>query len=198
NARHIDAARLVDAVLVAERLDEILGYFLIADAEQRTLHHTVLLEVYHHFLYDCARNGERIAHIGSGLTLNQRVDADQLAARIDQRAPAVAGIDRRIGLDERFHAVLIGDGAEVTRLGAHDACRNGRLQVERTADGQHPFAQPQRIRIPERQGRQPLAVYLDERHLRSVVRTDDLGLERPPVVKLDLQFGRIVHDVVVG
>ena len=33
-----------------------------------------------------------------------RVDADQLAAQVDERAAGIAGVDRRVGLDEIFVA----------------------------------------------------------------------------------------------
>ena len=35
-----------------------------------------------------------------------RVDADQLAARVDQRAAGVALVDRRVGLDEVLEAAV--------------------------------------------------------------------------------------------
>jgi hypothetical protein len=46
--------------------------------------------------------GNREAHAGerSGRRDEEGVDADQFAARVDQRAAGVAGVDGRVGLDE--------------------------------------------------------------------------------------------------
>ena len=36
-----------------------------------------------------------------------RVDADELAAQVDERAAGIAGVDRRIGLDEVLVALRV-------------------------------------------------------------------------------------------
>ena len=53
---------------------------------------------------EVARDGEADALVAAGLAEDRGVDADQLAARVDQRAAGVARVDRGVGLDE----VLVG------------------------------------------------------------------------------------------
>ena len=117
--------------------------------------------------------------------------------RIDQRTARIARVHRGIGLDESLDAEIVGNHAQVTRLGAHDAGRDGRLQVERRTDRQHPFAQTQRIGRSESQRRQPLGLDLQQREVRRRILADEFGVERTPVVELHLEFRSPVHDVVV-
>ena len=65
------------------------------------------------------------------------VDADELAAAVDQRAARIARVDRRVGLDEVF---VVGE-ADVGAAGrADDARGDGLAQLERAANRQHPLA----------------------------------------------------------
>ena len=116
---------------------------------------------------------------------------------VDQRTARVAGVHRRVGLDERLDPEIVGNGPQLPRLGAHDAGRDGRLQVERRTDRQHPFAQTQRIGRSESQRRQPLGLDLQQREVRRRILADEFGVERTPVVELHLEFRSPVHDVVV-
>lgn len=103
----IDSARLLNAgFLTLLRLEELFGQRNILNAEHRALHDSVLLQVDDHFLDDRRRNGERIADVSAAARLDQRIDAYQLTFRVDQRAAAVARIDRCVGLDERLEAEL--------------------------------------------------------------------------------------------
>ena len=66
-----------------------------------------------------------------------RVDPHDLAGQIDQRPPRVAGIDRRVGLNER----LVFASPQVVSLGRRDDAGGHRMvEAERAADGQHPVA----------------------------------------------------------
>ena len=51
------------------------------------------------------RDGETDALRAAALGENRAVDPDQVSARVDQCAAGVAGVDRRIGLDEVFEPV---------------------------------------------------------------------------------------------
>ena len=51
-------------------------------------------------LREAHRDREADALVAAGAREDQRVDADQVAAGVDQRAARVAGIDRGVGLDE--------------------------------------------------------------------------------------------------
>ena len=116
---------------------------------------------------------------------------------VDQRAARVAGVHRRVGLDERLDPEIVGNGSQLPRLGAHDAGRDGRLQVERRTDRQHPFAQTQRIGRSESQRREPLGLDLQQGEVRRRVLADEFGIERTAVVELHLEFRGAVHHVVV-
>ena len=86
------------------------------------------------------------------------VDADQFAARVDERAAGIAFVDRRIGLDE----VLEGCHAELPATdGADDAVRDGLLQAQRIADRQHLIAHLQLVRTTERHDRKPRQIDLN-------------------------------------
>src|SRR5213075_2590809 len=67
------------------------------------------------------------------------IDADDVAARVDQRPSGVAGIERRVGLDDVLD--------QAPALGAHGAPQradyaggDGGLEAERVADGDDQLA----------------------------------------------------------
>jgi hypothetical protein len=62
---------------------------------------------------------------------------------VDQRAAGIAGIDRRIGLDEEL---IVGDADLRARQRRDDAMRHGLADAERIADGEHHVADQQRRR----------------------------------------------------
>src|SRR5215208_8231561 len=62
------------------------------------------------------------------------VDADDPPARIDERAAGIAGVQRRIGLDDVVDQAAIA-GAQRAANGAHHACGHRLLEAERIADG---------------------------------------------------------------
>jgi hypothetical protein len=64
------------------------------------------------------------------------VDADHLAAQVEQRPAGIAAVDGGIGLDEIVEWPL----ADVAASRAHDASGGGAAQPEGVADGQHPVA----------------------------------------------------------
>ena len=55
--------------------------------------------------------------IAAGLAKDRRVDSDHFAAQIDQRTAGIAGIDRRVGLNE----VVVRSRADISSFGADDA-----------------------------------------------------------------------------
>src|SRR5262249_39293784 len=63
--------------------------------------------------HDAARrvdgNGEPYAHRAARGAVDHGVDADDLAAAVDERPPRVAGVDGRVGLDElvKHDAVVV-------------------------------------------------------------------------------------------
>ena len=108
-----------------------------ADANHRTLHRTISLQVSHHLFHDGRWDSKTIARERTRLRIQHRIDAHQFATRVHQRATRVTCIDGGIRLNERFNAVLV--RTDATRLGRHDARRHRRGQVERIAYSQHPL-----------------------------------------------------------
>ena len=83
--------------------------------------------------------------------LDLRVDADHLAARVEQRAAAVAVVDRRIGLDHMVDRVAV-RRLDRSLKGADDAGRHRALEAERVADRDDRIAHLDSTNLPERAG----------------------------------------------
>src|SRR5207342_176351 len=63
------------------------------------------LELLHGAHRGIDRDRETHAHVAAGITEDLRVDADHLAARVEQWTTGIAAIDRDIGLDEGYVAL---------------------------------------------------------------------------------------------
>ena len=120
-------------------------------ADRSAPHLAVLHQVVDDVPREVARHGEADALIAAALAEDAGVDADQLAARVDQRAAGVARIDRRVGLDE---VLVVGEAHVRAARRADDAGGDRLTQLERAADRQHPFADLQLARIAPRHDRQ--------------------------------------------
>ena len=93
-----------------------------------------------------AGNRKADALRAAGAREDRGVDADELAAEIDQRAAGIAGIDRGVGLDEEL---IVGDADLCARDRRDDAVRHGLADAERIADREHQVADLQRVGIGE-------------------------------------------------
>ena len=112
------------------------------------------------------RDRERDAHVAARAAVDLRVDADHLAAHVDQRAAGVAGIDGDVGLDQRQQI------AGVARLGADDAGRHRALEAERRADRDHPFADLELGDVADAHRGQAGRLDLDQRDVGALVGAD--------------------------
>ena len=162
------------------------------------MHDTVLADVAHHFLYDTGRHCKTVARIRTGLRSDGGVDAHQLAAGVNQRTAGVAWIDCRVGLDERLNLHLRVKDIDVTRLGGHDTCRDSRSEVERIADGEHPFADAQFIGVAHQDDRQPCLFDFQERDIGVRVSADQRSRVLAFVVEDHLNLVCTVDDMIVG
>src|SRR3954453_3228246 len=145
------------------------------------------------------RDREADAVAAARVALDLGVDADHLAARVEQRPARVAVVDRRIGLDRaRDREVVRGLDGAVQR--AHDARGDGVLEAERAADRDGAVADLDAVRVGERQrvklglGR----VDLDDGDVGRRVGADDLRARGLAVGEGDGDRGRAVDDVLVG
>ena len=78
------------------------------------------------------------AGIGAGGREDRRVDADETAGGIEERAAGIARIDRRIGLDDIGELAPFGS-RQAPLQRADDAGGEGLVEAERIADGEGPL-----------------------------------------------------------
>jgi len=104
-----------------------------------------------------------------GLRQNQRVQSDQLAIDVDERASAVAGIDRRVGLNIDGRLIRIG----LTGDGAHHAHRDRIAQPFRTAEREHEFALADGVVVGQRDRPEARHVDLQQREVDVARGADD-------------------------
>ena len=163
------------------------------------------------------RDGEPDAGIVAGVGRDQRVDADELAVLVDERAAGIAGVDGcvsldHVGVDRRgvrlLLAVLVRVGRVVHDLRAvrsrHDARRHRLLKAEGAADRHDPFAHRQIVGITQLHGSQPRSVLrLDDRDVGAGVGANDVRIvflaldgDLQGVGALDHVIVR--HDVAIG
>src|SRR5580704_18453100 len=84
-----------------ERLGKIRGHFLNAYAQESAGNLSGLENLLHHRARHIDRHREADSLIASASIADDRgIDANQLAARVDQSSSGVPGIDRSIGLNE--------------------------------------------------------------------------------------------------
>ncbi len=134
-------------------LRRLLFAQVLRHESQPAAHHVAVHEnLFHHAAYQIDGNCEADA-LGSsvGSIEHGRIDADQIAMRIDERAAGVAEIDGGVGLDEVLEC-------RQTQLAAsrraHDSLSHRLAQAVGISDGQHDIADPQGIGAAERHDRQ--------------------------------------------
>ncbi len=120
---------------------------------------------------------------------------DELALEVHERAARVAGIDRRVRLNEVLVRVAI-DPAAAER--AHDSRGDGVREAERIADRDDVVADAQLARIAERHLDQRFVLHLQHREVGAFVRADDLRAQAAVVRERDRDLVRVLDDVVVG
>ena len=148
------------------------------------------------------RNGEPDPDVAgrarSRAVLDLRVDADDLAARVEQRAARVAGIDRGVGLDHVVDREAVRSGDEALER-AHDSGGRGAVEPEGIPDRDDRIADADDVGVSDGEWRERTRRGLDAEHceIRGRVGSDDLGLDRVAVREADGDLTRVAYDVVV-
>ena len=126
---------------------------------------------------------------------DRRVDADDLAIEVEQRAAGIAAIDGGVGLD----VVVVRTGIDVAVARRDDAGGHRAAEAERIADRDHPFAEPQLVGIAELHGLERLLrLHPQQREIDLGVAAEDLRLEARAVVEDDGDLVGVGDDVIVG
>ncbi len=134
-----------------------------------------------------------------GPLLDGRIDADNLAARVQKRPAGVAGIDGRIGLDD-VEDVVATVGFQRPAEGTDHSRRQRPVEAERVADGDGPLADAYIISGGHGQRLHRRRAGIDVQHGQVVawVYAHHLGLHLPVIGEDDFDFVGIGDDVVVG
>ncbi len=137
-----------------------------------------------------------LAHRVAAAGCDRGVHADHAAAHVGERAAGVAGIDRRIDLDEVLVVDVLeaGDAAEAR----HDPLRHREAEVEGAAEGEDHVALLERVAVAADRGMDEGAVDPHHRDVGAEVHADEFGLVGRAVVQLDLDAARAVDHVRIG
>ena len=111
-----------------------------------------------------------------------RVHADHPALRVEQRASAIARVERSVGLDHVIDQVPR-DAAQGAAERTDDAGRHRRIKSERTADRDDELADPQAGRFAELGVRQPRGLGLNDGDVGPGVGPDDPAADFSPVIE---------------
>src|SRR5690606_30528210 len=134
-----------------------------------------------------ARYREADADVAARRRENRGVDALQRAVEAYQRTPRIAGVDRRVRLDEVLVAFDV-DAAAAER--ADDSGRRRLSDPERITDREHEVADVEIVGVAERNFAQIVRFDPQQGDVRRGIAAYDLGVELPAV--------RERHDDVVG
>ena len=128
-ARDLDAARVREAELARHVARD--GSVLTGDAQPAAAYATAR----HQLADDPLRGVDGDAEADAlGAQDDGRVDADDAAARVDERPARVARVEGDVALDDALHRAAVA-GAHGATQGADDARRHRRAEAERIADG---------------------------------------------------------------
>jgi hypothetical protein len=125
---------------------------------------------------------------------NLVVDADDLAARIEQRATGIAVIDRRVGLNE-----FVIRTAEIAVESADDAVCDRALQTERVADRENAVTDMDLVAVADLDRRQrPADVDLQKCQIEVQSLAEQAGICRGAVLQRHHDLVGVLDHVPVG
>ena len=154
---------------------------------------TALRKLIHHLSRHVDRHRKADADVAAARRDDRRVDADQFAPQVDQAAAGITGIDRCIGLDEIFIAMLAKSSPPQC---ADEAGRDGLAETEGIADRDHEVADLERIAITQRNGLQPARLPdLQQRDIGRRIAADHPACELAPFLGPDLNRRGVGDDI---
>ena len=128
------------------------------------------------------RNGEPETDACEGC-----VDPDDAAGRVGERAPRVAGVERRVGLDNIVDDPDLGTGSGRERApqGTHHARGDAAGEAEGIADGHHQLADPKHRSIAESRRLEIAVLRYQHREVGERVPSPDAKAELAAVGKIE-------------
>ena len=179
----------------AERLGEVGGQILDPHPDAAALDLAVIDELVHDLAGHVDRDGKTDADIAAAGRQDRRIDADDPALQVDQWTARIAGVDRRVGLDE----ILVAFDAETAAPErADDARGHGLAETERVADRQHEIADLQPVGIADRDRGQTSGGNLQHGDVGVGVAADQFRGQPPIVLGGDFDAVCILDDVRIG
>ncbi len=143
---------------------------------------------------------EADAFISAAAGDDSGVDADHFSGQVDERTARVAGVNRRVGLQESLE--LVPDAADTRAIfRADDSRSDSSLQSERTANGQDPIANLHTVGVTELRRRKILVGFnLDHCQVGVFINADNFRgvLRLVAAAQLHLDLGGLLDDVIVG
>src|SRR5215467_2654743 len=182
-------------VLQREGSHELRRELLRLDAEPAARDLPVADDLLEHGPGDRNRYRESYALRASARRKNHAVDADQIAARVDQCAARIAEIDRGIGLNEILEGV---DAEMIAAECADDAVRDRVAKAERVAEGEHRIADLHTIERSKSDRGKTLAVGLEDGEIGLGIAAADSGTHAATVREHDLDVIGSLDHVIVG
>src|SRR5215467_8986367 len=182
-------------VLQREGSHELRRELLRLDAEPATRDLPVADDLLEHGPGD--RNGDRETDAlrTSARRKNHAVDADQIAARVDQCAAGIAEIDCGIGLNEILEGV---DAEMIAAERADDAMRDRVAKAERVAEREHRIADLHAVQRSQRDGWKAFAVGLEDGEIGLGIAAADRRGHAATIREHDLDVIGSLDDVIVG
>ena len=177
-----------------ERFGQFAGHFLYRDADAPACHAALGAQLFHHLACNIDRYGKRQPHRAARTGVDLRVDANHFTVHVEQRSAGIAGIDRHIGLNERYKIILRQRAAFCT----DDAGGDAAVKAERRADCNDPFAHFEFVRIAHGHLRQIGSINLEQGHISPFVSAYHFCLEFALVRQTHGDFIGMVNHMSIG
>src|SRR5215831_15717047 len=168
--------------------------FLDRNSQPASDHLPGLYQLLHHRTGEVAWHGKPDSHIAATLAKDRRVDPDQLAADVDQRASRIAWIDGRIRLDK---ILVLRDAHAGPSDRTYNPHGHGLGEAERIAHGEDKFPYLQLVGISPGNDRQPRRLDFYDSHVGLGIGPDQFGFELPFVGQKYLDLISLVNNVIV-